>query len=315
MARSNFNKSDLDLFLNSDANFFKSKIRNRVSSWKNATDNYNQTFLKMIMIHYAEQLQSDKDFKMDWDNSISKLIELKYDFYPDTYLPKYKFWYQLNDENFAKVYVAMLETLKNKGFVFEESDIYAMYKYQYPMLKYGLHESIVLYFKNLGIYPEEMLEELKVRNIFKNFNDESVESIIYRNDIAKVYNLNKKRISSAEKVMVEDYYKNQSLKSERILKYLEYIKPTKETVMSFLNDFYVSNVKMESTPALKNKYHVDICIDLKIQNKLKNEYFYTDCQIDLIKKIENIFDIQFIGKIDDSFFDNTRYDKHRYQCR
>lgn len=319
MARYDLNDNDLKFFFETDFDEFKKGISKRVLSWKTATNSDSKPFLFMLVERVVKSKINNQKLSLDWNFVVEKLIHAKYMFSSFNCMPIFNKWYELSNPIFVESYIELLKTLDNYKVKFEEKDIVKMYSLQ----EENLSEEIISYFKSIGIYPEKELQEIKINNTISNLLDDNLERLFFGKAVSEVYSDSKNDPYGREETELKDSeikkinkYRNiQKEKMDIIEKYINENEISEERAKKMFKSFKVSYEKMDSIPVFKNKYFGDICISLNCSNKLKNEYFYTEEQLHLIKKLENKSNCIFIGELDDSYFNQSTFNKPMHERR
>lgn len=319
MARYNLNDDDLKFFFETEFDEFKKGINKRVSYWKTATNSDHKPFLFMLLERVVKSKINNQKLSLDWNFVIEKLIHAKYVFSASNCMPKFKKWHELSNPIFVESYLELLKTFNDYNITFEEKDVVNMYSLQ----EGDLNSEIIEYFKSIGIYPEKELKEIKINQTIANLLDNNLESLFFRKAIKEVYSDNNYshktqhdvEFSNEEIKKLDEYRRVQKEKISLIESYMDENEISGERAKVIFKCFKVSYEKMDSIPVLKNKYFGDILVSLNCSNKLRNEYFYTEEQLYLIKKLESKSNSIFIGELNDSYFNQRSFDKPRHERR
>lgn len=320
MARYNLNDDDLKFFFETEFDEFKKGISKRVSCWKTATNSDYKPFLFMLVERVVKSKINNQKLSLDWNFVIEKLIHAKYVFSASNCMPKFKKWHELSNPIFVESYLELLKKFNDYNITFEEKDVVNMYSLQ----EGNLNSEIIEYFKSIGIYPEKELEEIKINHTIANLLDNNLESLFFKKAVREVYADNDNytygidnniELTDKEIEKLDEYRKIQKEKISLIESYIDENEISEEKAKKIFKYFKVSYEKMDSIPVLKNKYFGDILVSLNCSNKLRNEYFYTEEQLYLIKRLENKSNSIFIGELNDSYFNQRSFDKPTHERR
>lgn len=292
MARHHFINNDLELFLNADAEEFKKKISKRVFlPWQSSLDENDLIFLHMILARVITDHQLKSSVIHDWKTIFEKLTASGYKFTSEDYFPDvhgrhlyiepaiasgiHSYFDMLNEPQ----YLEMIKELHASGVAIDEAELHKSLK------KYGDVSKIVTdFFSSVGFNLDTVLTEISVDNEIKSLTKSGYDASLLNLDNAQ------KGISKK----LDDYKKEQALKSDRIKDYLNTHEISPERANELYKCFSVSYEKMETYPEFKGRYLADICCFYYCANELKTEAFFMDVQVDLIKLLEAKTNIKFL---------------------